>query len=91
MVIESNKDQTIYEKLGGGFEGTVTNTKPHYKKQAYDDNPYYNLAHHNAMYWHHLQAADIANGHCVHVKETSADGKVKCKWGQDGIYEVELV
>ena len=80
-------------EMDGKFEGAVTDTKIHYK-QAYDNNPYYRHGHYNVMYGHHHQAAGIANGHCVHVNETSANGQVvkyKCKWGQDGIYEVELV
>ena len=78
-----------YEKLDGGFEGTVIQTQKKLttKKQVYGYDDYYGQG-----YYH--TAAHTANGYSVYVQETSTSadhGKVVYKWGQDDIYEVELI
>ena len=66
------------------FEGTVQNAQMHYKKQAHIHDPYRRRRYYNQ------QPARIADGYSVHVAKANGEF-VKYRWGQDGIYDIELV
>ena len=70
-------------EMGEEFEGTVHDVQTHYKKQAYVHDPYYSQG-----YYH--QGTGTADGYSIYVQKTSALPVMTYKWGQGGIYEVEL-
>ena len=81
-------------EMDGEFEGTVQDTQTHFESQAYGNNPSYTHGHHtrHRRPLYSLLNYIIANEYSIYVNKMCDNGPVTIyKWGQRGIYEVELI